>query len=204
MTIDGRAAGLTKPWDEFWKESLIPYGVRPLGFRLDVSIPGFLGISGQVAEATTVTPDNVSRHEGTLMPDGTEVRAFVGTTLCGAVRTKALRSAPSQAQPNGEFGGNLFGLVVPPAGVKPGCGTSGAQVTFCVGEFKARQPAAGPFSYFQSPEAKAVQWAAPALAEVTLEPTTESCLATEAPPELPVSLPQTGGPPNRASQLRSN
>jgi hypothetical protein len=198
ITIDGRAVGLTKPWDQFWMESLIPYGTRPLAFQQDVAIPGFLGISGQVAEAGTVTPQNVAQHQGILVPDGTTVSAFVGNTACGEARTKALTTAPSQAHPNGEFGGNLFGLVVTPANVKTACGAPGALVTFCVGDFKARQPAAGPFSYFQSPEAKPVQWAAPALADVTLEPTMEACLATDAPPgpapeRLPTSLPSTGG-----------
>jgi hypothetical protein len=200
ITIDSRAVGLAKPWEEFWKESLFPFGARPLSLQLDVAIPGFLGISGQVAEAGTVTPENVAEHQGALLADGTRVTAFVGNTACGEARTKALRSAPTQAQPNGEFGGNLFGLIVPPAGVKTGCGTAGAEVTFCIGDFRARQPAAGPFSYFQSPESKPVQWAAPALADITLEPTTEPCLAVAATPGLapeqpPASLPATGGRP---------
>jgi hypothetical protein len=193
LSIGGRSANKPLNWEPFWRGQ-VDGGIGAFTY-FEVQIPGFLALSGQAVEAGTVNPENVSRYEGKLLPDGTEVRALVGSTLCGSVKTKALRSAPSQAQPSGEFGGNLFGLIVPPADIKPGCGTPGAQVTFCVGDFRARQPAAGPFSYFQSPEAKSVEWAAPALADVTLEPTTEPCLATEAPPQLPVSLPQTGGAP---------
>jgi hypothetical protein len=192
LQIDSQSLGISKPWDEFWRESLLPLPARPLGWQYDPAIPPFLGISGQAIEAGTVTPQNVSRHEGALLRDGTEIQAFVGATLCGTTLTKTLTG------PAGLFGGNLFGLVVPPASVKSGCGTPGATVSFCVGDFKAQQPASGPFSYFQSPEAKPVQWAAPALADITLEPTNEPCLPADprAPdPKLPISLPLTGGPP---------
>jgi hypothetical protein len=206
ILIDGRSAGATTDWNEFWLESLYSFGPRPLNQSADtvpylrstdLAIPPFLGITGQVAEAGTVTPQNVAQHQGTLVPDDTEVRAFVGATLCGSTLTKALTGR------QGEFGGNLFGLIVPPAGVKPGCGTPGTQVTFCIGDFTARQPAAGPFSHFQSPEAKPLQWAAPALADITLEPTTEPCLGAAptptpipGPDRVPISLPATGGRPN--------
>jgi len=187
LSIDGRPANKALSWERFWRGQ-VDGGIGPFTY-FEVQIPGFLGVSGQAVEVGTVTPENVSRHEGTLVPDGTEITAYVAAELCGTTITKAITG--SQA----EFGGNLFGLIVPPADVKAGCGTPGAEVTFCIGDFKARQPAAGPFSYSQSPEATAVQWAAPALADITLEPTGEPCLATEAPPELPVALPQTGGPP---------
>jgi hypothetical protein len=188
IQIDGRSAGATTEWNSFWRERLA-YPERPLKWMYDVAIPPFLGISGQVVEAGTVTPQSVSRHEGALVRDGTQIRAFAGTTVCGAVTTQTLTGS------KGDFGGNLFRLIVPPTSVKSGCGTPVAQITFCVGDFKARQPAAGPFSYPSSPEAKPVQWAGPGLADITLEPTTEPCLAVEA-PRLPQELPSTGGPPN--------
>jgi hypothetical protein len=194
ITINGRSAGATTPWNSFWRDSLFSLGARPLNqssdaffTSLDLEAPPFLGVTGQVAQAGTVTPQNVPQHQGALVGDGTEVRAFVGTTLCGTAATKALTGS------QGQFGGNLFGLIVPPSTVKPGCGTPGASVLFCVGDFKARQPAAGPFSHFLSPEAKPVQWSAPAFADITLEPTSEPCLAADS--RLPISLPETGGPP---------
>jgi hypothetical protein len=115
--------------------------------------------------------------------DGTEVQALIGTTVCGVVKTKTLISS------TGGFGGNLFGLIVPPASVKGGCGTPGAAVTFCVDGFRATQPAAGPFSVFGSGEATPVPWAAPAFRDVTLEPRGDPC------PTLPRALPDTGGSP---------
>ena len=175
ITIDGRPAGATSQWSRFWRDSLFSPAARPLNqssdaflSSVDLEVPPFLGISGQAVEAGTVTPETVSTRQ--LVPDGTEVRAFVGTTACGSTKTKTLTTS------TGGFGGNIFGLIVPPASVKPGCGTPGAAVSFCVGEFKARQPAAGPWSSVQSPEAKPVQWAAPALADITPEPTAEPCV----------------------------
>ena len=209
ITIDGRPAGATTQWNRFWRDSLFLLGPRPLNqssdaflTSVDLEVPQFLGISGQAVEAGTVTPDNPSSNR-ILVRDGTEIKAFVDTTLCGTTRTKSLTASVAGA-PGPIFGGNLFGLITPPASVKPGCGTPSALVTFCIGEFKARQPAAGPFSYFQSPEAKPVQWAAPALADITLEPTTEPCLAAAATPgptptRVPQTLPSTGGPPEPAS-----
>ena len=192
ITVDGRSAGASTPWNLFWSDSLFSSGPRPLGWQYDVALPPFLGISGQVVEAGTVTPETVSSHTGTLVADGTEVTAFVGTTLCGVTQTKTLTASA------GGFGGNLFGLIVPPTSVKPGCGTPGASVTFCIGDFKASQPAAGPFSGFVSPQAEAVLWAAPALAEVTLEPTSEPCPGSQ----LPGSLPPTGGPDSEHAAAR--
>src|SRR5438132_5656883 len=197
ILINGRSAGATTNWDAFWAQSLFSLGPRPLNQpadtfpylrSVDLAVPSFLSIAGQVTEAGTVTPENPSARR-VLVRDGTEIRAFVGATLCGVTVTKTLTGS------GGQFGGNAFGLIVPASSVKAGCGTSGAQVTFCVGDSKARQPAAGPFSNFPSPETKPVVWSAPALTDVTLEPTDEPCLAEEATPEFPVSLPQTGGPP---------
>ena len=151
ITINGRSTGATTPWDPFWTESLFTFGARPLNRTSDVfpylkstdlALPSFLGVSGQAVEPGTVNPTIVSRHEGTLVPDGTEVKAFAGTTLCGTTRTKRLTTSIAG------FGGNLFGLIVPPASVRASCGTVGATVSFCVGDFKARQPAAGPWSVF--------------------------------------------------------
>jgi hypothetical protein len=194
MTINGRSAGATTQWDRFWRDSLFSSGARPLNQSsdaflqsADLALPPFLGIWGQVVEAGTVTPENPAARR-LLVEDGTEIKAFVGATLCGSSPTKTLTGS------QGQFAGNLFSLIVPPTSVKAGCGTSGAAVTFCVGDLKARQPAAGPFSSPQS-AAQPLSWAAPALADITLEPTTERCVATE-PPPLPVSLPQTGGPPH--------
>ncbi len=198
ITIDGRPAGATTQWNRFWRDSLFSPGPRPLNksseafpTSVDLEVPPFLGISGQVAEAGTVTPDDPSGRRA-LVRDGTEIKAFVGTTLCGSTRTKTLTSS------TGGFGGNLFGLIVPPADVKPECGIAGAPVTFCVGTLKARQPAAGPFSGFVLPQAEAVLWAAPALAEVTLEPTSEPCPGSQ----LPGSLPPTGGPDSEHAAAR--
>jgi hypothetical protein len=200
ITMDGQSAGATTQWSRFWRDTLFLPGPRPLNqsseaflTSVDLEVPSFLGISGQAVEAGTVTPESVSNR--ILVGDGTEIRAFVGAALCGTTKTKALTS------PSGGFGGNLFGLIVPPASVKTGCGAAGASVTFCVGEFKARQPAAGPFSAPSSPFAQSVHWVAPALADITLEPTTEPCLAVAATPgpppgHVPASLPTTGGPPD--------
>jgi hypothetical protein len=195
LSVGGRPANKRLSWESFWRGQ-VDGGIARFTY-FEVEVPGFLGISGQAIEAGTVTPENVARHEGMLLPDPTEVRAFVGATQCAAVGTKALRTAPSEAHPTGEFGGNLFGLIVPPAGVKPGCGTQGATVTFCVGDFKATQPAAGPFS--TPGPGTPVTWEASKRADITLEPTTEPCLAVAAtlgpaPTEqIPASLPATGG-----------
>jgi hypothetical protein len=196
ITIDGRPAGATTRWNRFWRDSLFLLGPRPLNqssdaflTSVDLEVPQFLGISGQAVEAGTVTPDNPSANRAPVR-DSTEIRAFVGNTLCGSTKTKTLTTS------TGGFGGNLFGLIVPPASVKPGCGTASAQVTFCVGDFKARQPAAGPFS--APGPGTPVTWEASKRADITLEPISEPCLgaaATPAPPpeQLPTSLPSTGG-----------
>jgi len=194
ITIDGRSVGAETEWNAFWRDSLSS-GAKPLNRSSDVppflsstdlAVPPFLEITGQVVESGTVTPDTVTDHDGVLMSDGSVVRALVGKTVCGASKTKTLTTEA------GRFGGNLFGLSVPSTEVEPGCGTPGAPMTFCIGDFTARQPAAGPFSSFASPEAVPVFWAAPALVDLTLEPTNEECPVTLS----PAALPETGGRPS--------
>jgi hypothetical protein len=206
LTADGMPALAPTDWNRFWRYSLS--FVQPVPLNLSADVPPFfkstdltdepfLGLSGQVVEPGSVTPENVSRREGTLVRDSREVTALVGSTICGTARTKALTTA------SGEFGGNLFGLVVPPASVQPGCGTPGSLVSFCIDDFKARQPAAGPFVSVVSPEASPVLWDAPSQQEVTLEPTSELCPVALA----PRALPDTGGRPLPATApdaLRSN
>ena len=175
ITIDGRSAAAATPWSLFWRDTLFTFGAKPLNRPSDVppflkstdlAAPSFLGISGQAVKAGTVTPQSVV--DRILVADGTEISAFVGTTLCGSTKTKTLTSFTRG------FGANLFGLIVPPESVKPGCGTPGAAVSFCVGEFQASQPAAGPFSFAAGP-ATPVIWEPGVTAGVTIEPTSERC-----------------------------
>jgi hypothetical protein len=191
IAIDGQPVGLRTPWNSFWRSSVFQAAPAPLNLAsdqppfvasTDLELPAFLAVQGQVVEPGTVTPQTVGSDARTLVSDGTEVRALIDSTECGRVTTRALTG------PAGRFGGNLFGLVVSPASVKAGCGTSGAAVTFCVGNYVALQPASGPFSL---PGAGTpVVWEASALSDITLEAASEPC------PDLPVALPVTGGTAN--------
>jgi hypothetical protein len=54
ISIDGQPAGLRTPWNQFWRDSLFSSLPRPLNGSADLALPPFLGISGQVVEASTV------------------------------------------------------------------------------------------------------------------------------------------------------
>jgi hypothetical protein len=195
IEIDGQPSGSPVDWGDFWLGSLFGSFARPLGrspsspfLLVDLAAPPFLGISGQVVKAGTVMPANVVQRTGTFVEDGTTVTALVGSIVCGEVKTKALTGS------NGQFAGNLFGIVVAPASVKSGCGAPGATVSFCINDLRAWQPASGPFSGQPTGDPKPVQWEAGALADVTLEATADPCVLPA------IALPRTGGAPHDSSE----
>lgn len=171
--IDGRELGISIPWDEFWIDQLWPDRRGSLDRRSqrtkDLLAPPFAGLSGQIIEPESI---NSSAPGGELVEDGTSVRAIIGDIVCGEAMTKTLEA---------EFGGamNLFGLIVLPAEIEPGCGEEGARITFCAGSFKAEETMIHDL-YLRPPGRLATEplsWRAGELQSVSLERTDEPCTA---------------------------
>ena len=163
LIADGNLIGESVSWSQFWS------GYR-LG-RTDFMAPPFMGLSGRVIiqeGATELDSDS-------LVADDTLVTAIVGSTVCGQATTKTLEN---------EFGGkmNLFGLIVPPRGLQPGCGIEGAPVAICVGASEGR--IAG---ILQPPpvEVDPFTWVPGKTVAVTIELTDERC-------PVALGLPPTG------------
>ncbi len=145
--------GHSSPVSESW-EAFWRHSLHPkrgpIGGIRDTELPAFFGLWGTV--------------EGGR--DGTLVRAVIGDTLCGTARA------------NGS--GLFFGLIVTPETLKPGCGSQGRIVEFCVSDAKAN-------NRVMNPDAAAMEvWKAGTVAGVGIQGSNEPC---------PVfSFPPLGGP----------
>ena len=180
VAVDGRPSTRSVPWDRFWASRMNVEHVTGVFNQFEeVMVPPFMALAGTVSLTPQSSSEAVS-FPADPVPDGTIVRAFIGNTQCGQATTKTLHAGSGPVA-------NLFGIAVPPASVKPGCGEAGSVVAFCVGNRLALSVLVGTWSFTIVGELRAVAWEAGYIGRVNLSPTSGPC------PVGPAGLPGTGG-----------
>ncbi len=166
VQVDGRALGANVSWNQLWVDQLWAVETGRLGRRGDLMVPPFMGLAGRIVEPQQVASEYPNPD---LVEDGSVVRIIVGSTSCARATTLTLE---------GRYGKmNLFGVIVPSADLKDGCGTEDAPVTLCVGSARAKQ-------FWGEP----LKWKPGEIVYPIFEVTEEAC-------PLAAVLPITGGSP---------
>lgn len=120
ISVDGQQSEFSMPWSDFWSSRLYPESETFGNPFAQTMIPLFWGAWGNAYSKQQ--PDPLAGSDlADLTPDGTFVRAFTGSTLCGQARTKTLYSGTTPFA-------NVFGL--------SGCLNSGLPA-ICIGSVVA-------------------------------------------------------------------
>ena len=149
-----------------------------------------MGLAGSVYDANSIDAVLGFPPVGSPVAGGTLLSAVVDGAICAQNITRALYDEALHQQPP-RLEANVFGLVIPPSSLAPGCGSPGAEITLCVGEkaTDARVTGSWPRAYAYLPDEPSssdmLLWQANQIVRFLAIPTDEACPA-------PVSLPITG------------